>query len=307
MLEDNTENQDGMDIIPKKTKDKTPSAVAKAVAAVKEMPTSAKPVEIDVNASNIYQNRKVVIKAKRKETWSGFTRFPKCKDTITASKGRGGFHTGLSKAAQAQLEADLFLEKDMLSPYSKYWVEYAIHIYDKELELDLMNPKDVLDFHICMQSKRVANSINEMEDWPNAEYVVYDAEEDAKKDNQEVRERRAAFGKFSKMSVAEMKDVLKLRGDKAQNMSHTMIENAVDKLIQEDPQAFNAIVNLSGFKTRVLIEDLLAINAIRKNGSHYLVGYEPIGHDIESTVLHLEDPRNQNLLISLKNKLEAYA
>jgi len=109
------------------------------------------------------------------------------------------------------------------------------------------------------------------------------------------------------MSVAEMKDVLKLRGDKAQNMSHTMIENAVDKLIQEDPQAFNAIVNLSGFKTRVLIEDLLAINAIRKNGSHYLVGDEPIGHDIESTVLHLEDPRNQNLLISLKNKLEAYA
>jgi len=49
-----------------------------------------------------------------------------------------------------------------------------------------MNRKDVIDFHICMQSKRVANSINEMEDWPNAEYVVYDAEEDAKKDNQEV-------------------------------------------------------------------------------------------------------------------------
>ena len=167
------------------------------------------------------------------------------------------------------------------------------------------NPKDVLDYHICLQSKRVANSVNELENWPSSEYVVYDAEEDAKKDNNAVRERRAAFGKFSKMSTAEMKDVLKLAGNKSGNMSSTMIENLVDKMIQDNPSEFNRIMDLPGFKTRVLIEDLLGINAIRKNGTHYLVGDEPIGHDIESAVLHLEDPRNQNLLISLKNKLEA--
>jgi len=102
-----------------------------------------------------------------------------------------------------------------------------------------------------------------------------------------------------------MKDVLKLMGKKANNMTSTMIENEVDKVIQESPGEFNKIVNLANFTTRVLIEDLLGINAVRKSGTHYLVGDDVIGYDLESTILYLENPKNQNLLISLKNKLEA--
>lgn len=272
------------------TKEKT-SVEATAVAA--------KPV------MSLYQDRVVVIRAKEKETWSGFSRFPKCKDTIVARQGRGGFQTGLSKEAREILEKDLFLEKDTLSPYSKYWIEYAIQVFDKELTLDLNNAKDVLDYHICLKSPRVANSVNELDNWPKAEYVIYDAEEDAKKENASVKERRRAFGRFSKMSSSEMVDVLKLAGKRARNMSITMVENEIDKMIQENPEEFNRILDLPGFKTRVLIEDLISINAIRKNGAHYLVGDEPIGHDIESTVLYLEDPKNQSMLISLKNQLDA--
>ena len=257
--------------------------------------------------TSLYQNRTVIIRAKEKQTWSGFTRFPKCKDTVTAAQGRGGFHTGLTPDMQAELEKDLFLEKDTLSPYSKYWIEYCMHIYNKELTLDLTKPKDVLDYYICLNSPRVANSVNEMEKWPKAEYLIYDAEEDAKKDNLIVRARRKASAKFSKMSIAEMTDVLKLAGQNAKNMTSTMIENKVDEMVMDTPDKFNSIVDIPGFKTRVLIEDLLGINAVRLNGTHYLVGDEPIGHDIESAVIYLEDPKNQNLLISLKNKLQAFA
>lgn len=289
MLE-NTENTEG-----------TKKTTAKKSTLKTETEVVAKPV------MSLYQDRTVIIRSKEKETWSGFTRFPKCKDTITAKQGRGGYHTGLTDEARKQLEKDLFLAEDTLSPYSKYWVEYAIFVYDKELTLDLNNPKDLLDYHLCLQSPRVANSVNELELWPKAEYVIYDAEEDAKKDNKAVQERRRAFGKFSKMSTAEMIDVLKLTGKNATNMTATMVENMVDQMIQNDPEEFNRVLDLPGFKTRVLIEDLLNINAIRKNGTHYLVGDEAIGHDLESAVLYLENPKNQNMLISLKNKLEAYA
>jgi hypothetical protein len=85
-----------------------------------------------------------------------------------------------------------------------------------------------------------------------------------------------------------------------------MVENKIDQLIQEAPEKFNAIMDLPNFQTRVLVEDLLRINAIRKSGTHFLVGDDVIGHDLDATIIHLEDPKNQTLLISLRNKLEAY-
>ena len=257
------------------------------------------------SVKSFYQNRMVNIQPIDRKNWAGFTRYPKCKDTITTHQGRGGFHTGLNKEQQTQLEIDLGYDPNHLAAYSEFWMEYCIHIHDKPLQLDLSKPKDFLDYQVCLQSRRVANSITELEQWPKAEYVIYDKEEDAKKENTSVKERRKAFGKFGNMSTSEMKDVLKLMGKRANNMTATMIENEVDRVIQDSPEEFNKIVGLSNFATRVLIEDLLGVNAVRKSGTHYLVGDDVIGHDLESTILHLEDPKNQNLLISLKNKLEA--
>ena len=255
--------------------------------------------------STPYQNRTIHIQALDRKNWAGMVRYPKCKDTITTHQGRGGFHTGLSKEQQSILEQDLGHDAGTLASYSKYWMDFAIHIHDKPLTLDLSKPKDFLDYQVCLQSRRVANSVTELDKWPKAEYVIYDAEEDAKKENTSVRERRKAFAKFGNMSTSEMKDVLKLMGKRADNMTATMIENEVDKVIQKSPEEFNKIVDLPNFKTRVLIEDLLGINALRKSGTHYLVGDDVVGHDLETTVIYLEDPKNQNLLISLKNKLEA--
>jgi len=271
------------------------------MAIVKEKKEKKEKVE------TLYQNRTINIQAIDRKNWAGFTRYPKCKDTITTHQGRGGFHTGLTKSQQSQLEVDLGEDPGTLASYSQYWMEYCIHIHDKPLTLDLSKPKDFLDYQVCMQSRRVANSVTELDQWPKAEYVIYDAEEDAKKENTSVKARRQAFSKFGNMSTSEMKDVLKLMGKRADNMTATMIENEVDKVIQDNPEEFNKILSLPNFKTRILIEDLLGINAIRKSGTHYLVGDDVIGHDLESTILYLEDPKNQNLLISLKNKLEASA
>ena len=106
------------------------------------------------------------------------------------------------------------------------------------------------------------------------------------------------------MTPSDMRDIMKLSGKNADNMSPTMIENEVDKMVTANPTEFNRIVNLSGFKTRVLIEDLININAIRMNGANYLVGEIVIGHDNESAVLYLDDQRHNSMLISLKNQLE---
>ena len=67
---------------------------------------------------------------------------------------------------------------------------------------------------------------------------------------------------------------------------------------------FNEIMDLPDFKTRVLIEDLVTANALRIRGGHYMFGDDPIGHDLESAIIYLKDPKNQDIVLSLKARLQ---
>ena len=70
---------------------------------------------------------------------------------------------------------------------------------------------------------------------------------------------------------------------------------------------FLEIIGDKNFKIKAFIEDLLRIKALRKNGTHYLYGDTPIGHDLETAVIYLEDPVNQSVKLQLKKQLDAYA
>jgi len=247
----------------------------------------------------------VIVKSVEKHRWSGYHRFPKCKDTVIAQYGRAGYATGLSEEEERELEKKLSLQNGTLNKYSTYWRDYTIVLTEKQKTLKLENPKDFLDYKILFASKRVANSVNDLSLTPKAEYVLYDAEEDAKKDNLVVKEKRKAYKKFSTLTTKEMRDVLKLMGKRAENASDTLVENTLNEIIEKDPKEFNKIIGITDFKTRVFIEDLVAINALRIRGGHYMFGDNPIGHDIETAVGYLKNPKNQDIVLSLKSKLQA--
>ena len=247
----------------------------------------------------------VILKALERQSWSGFNRFPKCKDTVIASLGRGGYETGLSDKEEKDLETTLQLKPGTLGRYSDYWRDYTVILTDKEKVLKLEQPRDYIDYKILMASNRVANSVNNLKDWPKAEYVLYDAEEDAKKDNLKIKEKRKAYKQFNSMTAAEMRNVLKLLGKKAENASDTLVENTLADIVDKDPASFNETLALPDFKLRELINDLVSINALRIRGGHYMFGDSAIGHDLEATCLYLKDPKNQDIVLSLKSKLKA--
>ena len=247
----------------------------------------------------------VILKALERQSWSGFHRFPKCKDTVIASLGRGGYETGLSDKEEKELETTLQLKPGTLGRYSEYWRDYTVILTDKEKTLKLEQPRDYIDYKILMASNRVANSVNNLKDWPKAEYVLYDAEEDAKKDNLKIKEKRKAYKQFNSMTATEMRNVLKLMGKKAENASDTLVENTLADVVDKDPVSFNETLALPDFKLRVLINDLVNINALRIRGGHYMFGDSAIGHDLEATCLYLKDPKHQDIVLSLKSKLKA--
>ncbi len=248
---------------------------------------------------------KVILKALERQSWSGFSRFPKCKDTVIASLGRGGYETGLTEKEEKDLELKLQMKPGTLGKYSEYWRDYTVILNDKDKPLILDRPRDFIDYKILMASNRVANSVNELNSWPKAEYVIYDAEQDAKKDNLKIKEKRKAYKQFNSMTSAEMRNVLKLMGKKAANASDTLIENTLADILDKDPALFNETMAMPDFKIRVLIEDLVAINALRIRGGHYMFGDSAIGHDLEAACLYLKDPKNQDIVLSLKSKLKA--
>ena len=246
----------------------------------------------------------VIVKSVEKHRWSGYHRFPKCKDTVIAQYGRAGYATGLSSEEEAKLEKLLHLESGTLNRFSDYWQNYTVILTDKDKTLKLERPKDFLDYKILSSSEKVANSVNNLADWPKATYVLYDAEEDAKKDNLKVKEKRNAYKIFNGMTISEMRDVLKVMGKKADNASETLIENTLNDIVESSPSEFIETVNVSDFKTRVFINDLVAINALRIRGGHYMLGDTALGHDLETTILFLKEPKNQDIVLSLKAKLQ---
>jgi len=248
---------------------------------------------------------KVILKALERQSWSGFHRFPKCKDTVIASLGRGGYETGLTEKEATSLEKELQMKPGTLGKYSEYWRDYTVILNDKDKTLILERPRDFIDYKILMSSKRVANSVNNLQDWPKAEYVLYDAEEDAKKDNLKIKEKRKAYKQFNSMTSTEMRNVLKLMGKKSENASDTLIENTLADILDKDPTSFNEVLAQPDFKLRVFVEDLRSINALRVRGGHYMFGDSAIGHDLESALTYLKDPKNQDIVLSLKSKLKA--
>ena len=46
------------------------------------------------------------------------------------------------------------------------------------------------------------------------------------------------------------------------------------------------------------------MNGLRIRGGHYMFGDNAIGHDIETAVDYLKNPKNQDIVLSLKARLQ---
>ena len=248
---------------------------------------------------------KIQVKLIKKTSWSGFNLLPKCKDTVVARQDRSGYITGLTKEEEEKLETDLFLTKGTLSRFSEYWLDYAVFLTEKGLQLDTENPKDLIDYKLLLMSEKVANSVNELTDFPKARFVIYDMLEDAKKENEFNKIKKKAFGEFNKLSVPDMKKLLKLFGINSDNGTDEIVENTLMEIVETRPSEFLKMSNIEDFSIRLLIEELLQNNILRKVGPRYEYGQDTIGHTIDKAIEYLKDPLNQELVIVLKENLDA--
>ena len=118
-----------------------------------------------------------------------------------------------------------------------------------------------------------------------------------------MKAKKEAMKKFNKMTIPDMKKVLKLMGAKADNAMDEAVENALYDKIEKDASAVLNVINVPDFELRCSIEDMLSLNILRRQGSKYLYVDDVIGYDVEETITYLKDPKNQEILRVLKEKV----
>jgi hypothetical protein len=247
----------------------------------------------------------VIIKALKSDGWAGLFRYPKCQDVVGAGFSNGSYHVPIPEEEKRELEKTLQLKEGTLDIHSPYWKDYKFHIQDKDVVLNLQNPDHKIFYYVCLGSKDFANSLNEMDKFPKAKYVLYDAEQDAKKENLKVINKKKAYKHYTSMTGKEMRDVLRLMGKQAENISDTLADNKVSEIVEKEPEEFLRIVSLPDFKARVFLKNLIQNNIVRTNQGHHFFGDIAMGHDEDTTLAFLKDAKNQETVMSLKNKMES--
>jgi hypothetical protein len=239
----------------------------------------------------------------------GFMRYSKCFErlAVQTDRGTGLLNTGLTEDDERRLEKKLHLKEGTLSKYNKdYWATFYMDIPKDGKTLDLTLPSHELIYLALRAHQRVSNSEIERFDTPFAEYIMSDKNEEAKVRNQKSKVKRKAYNLFAGLSTSDMFNVLKVYGQKVDSSATpSFMEAEVDKLVETDPQRFIDIVKDTDFNIKVFVEDCIRARVLTKAGSRYsLVGGDVIGYSLGETLAYLGDPKNQDVYMNLKSRLD---
>lgn len=248
----------------------------------------------------------------------GEYKFTHCETWLVPHKNAqtGQRQTGLNEDQERDLEKRLRMPVGTLSKYNEdYWANYKIKVQKEGRIFSLDNPKDELDVLVLRANKFVSNSQQEVLDSPTAMFYLSSVEKEAEVNNASEKNERMAIKKFGQLSATEMTDVLNVyslltgRSGKLKITKDTavdLIETTLYNKVKEDPTEFLRIIEDPQFKTRVLIDRLVSSKVLMRSGAKYVVyGGDTIGATLQDTIDYLEDPYNQEVLISLKSKLHA--
>lgn len=247
----------------------------------------------------------IIVKHKRRDPWSGVTKYKNCFDYIGPLLTRSGnVHTGLTEEDATRLESLLNFPKGQLAPYSAYWKTFAVKISNNELILDTSRPWDELQYLFLRNHKKVANGLGDSK--PGTDYVMINKDSEAKEANRIAKRKRDAIKEFDKMSLEDMRKALRIFGFKADTMSNELVENKLFEIVEKDPEAFfSKWVDNKTKDTEFIITYAIAKNIMRKSRNVYYYGTEIIGNSMEDTIAYLDNKNNQDLRMAIMNELES--
>jgi hypothetical protein len=245
---------------------------------------------------------KIILRPLGKNSWSNVKKYRNCYEDIGSYWTRSGtLYTGLTTEDEERLGSRLGLN---LSPNSDFWKTFSIRTSVKDIYLDTADGMDELKYLFLKSHKRVKNSL--LENKASANFVLINKDEEAKISNLHNKVIREAHAAFDKLSATDIRKVLRLYGENADNMSSEVAEQRLFDLIEGNPTRFlEKWVNNLSRETEVLLEKAIANNVIRRNLNLYSYGSETIGRVKEEAIDFLDNPKNQDIKRTILVELDA--
>lgn len=257
----------------------------------------------------------IYVKPIIKERWHGLhkmgrTKFQGTHDVFQAiySQKVGGFNTGLNSEDEERLGK--FIGHDLKNhTKNEYWHSFKIVLEDKTTVFDTRIPLEELQVKFMKASKFVANSVKELDKghWPEARYVIHDEVEELEREATKIEIKARAVEIFSSLSPEKKVDLLKVFGKGATNVSEKFAYTKLYEILEDDTDKFikQATMKPAELKTRALFFDLENKGIFRRKGTSVLYNDQQVGFDYDDAVYNLMNPKNQELLLKLKDDLEA--
>lgn len=247
----------------------------------------------------------ILLKPLKKEIWSGFTNYPGCTTYIGSYWTRSGNrYTGLTKEDAERLEKAMLMVEGNLSPYSKYWVTYAVPATEEGAIIYADTPEGELQYLFLKSHKRVASSTDQVR--ASHDYVLIDQDLEAKQSNLKNKSKRDAIMVYGKMTTEDMRKCLRIMGYASDDLSAEIVESKLFEIIETDPNKFKLLwIDNKDRETNFLIESAISKNVIRKSKNIYYYGTDVIGHSLQDTISGLNDKANQEIKIAIMKEVEA--
>lgn len=237
--------------------------------------------------------------------WTGLIKYKNCFDYISTYWTRSGNkYTGLTADEAKRLEKELNYEEGQLNPNSKFWIRFAVKVPANGTKIDTSTPEGELDYLFLKSHKRVATSLSEV--GPSHDYVLINEESEAVEKNRLNKVRRDAYKELDKLSINDMRKVLRVYGYRSDSMSNELVESKLTDLIEKDPKGFfTKWVDNSSRETEFVLEQAIAKNVIRKNKNIYTYGTDTIGTSKEDVIAFLNSKTNSDIKKAILSEIES--
>jgi len=247
---------------------------------------------------------RVILRPLRRDSWSGLKegqKYRNCYEDISSYFTRSGrLYTGLTKDESKRLGEELGND---LGPSSEYWRDFFIRTSGKDLYLDLEDAADELKYLFLKNHKRVKNSLAERK--ATANFVLINKGEEDKRTSVFGRLKRRAIREFDDMNSEDIRKCLRIFGHNADRLSVEGAENRLFDIVEGDPKAFlKRWVDNDTRNTEALLERAISKNIIRKSSNLYKYGSELIGRSVFEAVAFIDEPKNQDIKISIMKQIE---
>jgi len=196
-----------------------------------------------------------------------------------------------------------------------FWRKNTVQLDRNGKYLDLSLTNNLIEFLILKSdSDRIAPNWGERFEKGTYKFALVEKGEELLDKVSNLEDKKNAYVHLSKMdhSIDKMKDFLYVyylskKDAKAPPTNGTIdwFKTELGRIIEEDLNTFNTILNDDDFIVKLLIQRSVKAGSLIRNKHLYTVagGDRPIGN-IEEMIEYLDDPKNQDVRIKLMHQLE---